>query len=79
MKQTELKITINEGENGIPETMSVQCKSINTSTIIMVIVRLIEILQEECKKQADCSLSDLMGSLLNHAMISIKEAMSDDN
>ena len=50
MKQTELKITINEGENGVPETMSVQCKSINTSTIIMVIVRLIEILQEECKK-----------------------------
>lgn len=79
MKQTELKITINEGENGVPETMSVQCKSINTTTIIMVIVRLIEILQEECKKQADCSLSDLMGSLLNYAMISIKEAMPDDN
>lgn len=79
MKQTELKITINEGENGVPETMSVQAKSINTSTIIMVIVRLIEILQEECKKQADCSLFDLMGSLLNHAMVSIEEVMSNDN
>ena len=79
MKQTELIITIDEGENGVPETMSVQGKSINTSTIILVIVRLIEILQEECKKQADCSLSDLMGSLLNHAMISIKEDISNDN
>ena len=79
MKQTELIITIDEGENGVPEAMSVQAESINASTIILVIVRLIEILQEECKKQADCSLSDLMGSLLNHAMISIKEAMPDDN
>lgn len=67
MNETVITITITHNELNAPITTSVEGKRLSTADLLLATTRLLEITQEKTLKDTECSLSDVIATLLNTA------------